>query len=47
MTCTGDELADAPRRGRARVGRRFHGTDVAAHHHRDVAGADVFLADQR
>ena len=41
-----DELADAPRRGRAGVGRGLDRADVAAHQHGDVAGADVFLADQ-
>ena len=30
----GDELADAPRRGRARVGGRLHRAHVAAHHAR-------------
>ena len=43
----GHKLADAPRRGGARIGRRFDGAHIAAHHHGDVAGADVFLADQR
>ena len=41
-----DQLADAPRGGGAGVGRGLHRADVAAHHHRDVARADVFLADQ-
>ena len=41
-----DQLADAPRRRGAGIGRGLHRADVAAHHHRDVAGADVFLADE-
>ena len=41
-----DQLADAPRGGRAGVGGGLHRSDVAAHHHGDVARADVFLADQ-
>ena len=40
------QLADPPGRRRAGIGGRLHGADVAAHHDRDVAGADVFLADQ-
>ena len=42
-----DQLADAARGGGAGVGRGLHRADVAAHQHGDVAGADVFLADQR
>ena len=42
-----DELADAPRGRGASIGRRLHRADIAAHEHRDVARADVFLADER
>ena len=38
-----DQLADTSRRGGARIGGGLHGADVAAHHDRDVPGADVFL----
>ena len=41
-----DELADAAGRGGAGVGGGLYRAHVAAHHHGDVAGADVFLADQ-
>jgi hypothetical protein len=41
-----NQLADAPRGGGARVGRGLDRADVAAHEHGDVAGADVFLADE-
>ena len=41
------ELADAPRRRGAGVGRGFHGRDVAAHDRGHVAGADLLPADQR
>ena len=41
-----DQLADAPRGRGAGIGRGLHRADVAAHHDGDVAGADVFLADQ-
>ena len=42
----GDELADAAGGGRARIGRGLDRADVAAREHGDVAGADVFLADE-
>ena len=42
----GDQLADAPRGGRAGIGRGLDRADVAAREHRDVAGADVLLADE-
>ena len=42
-----DELADAPGSRRARIGRGLDRADVAADQHGDVAGADVFRADQR
>ena len=42
-----DQLAHPPRGGGPGVGRRLHRADVAPHHHRDVAGADVLLADER
>ena len=41
-----DELADAARGGGAGVRGGLDGADVAANHHGDVSGADVFLADQ-
>src|SRR5215204_4916495 len=41
-----DEFAHAPRRGRARVGRRLDRADVAADEDRHVAGADVLLTDE-
>ena len=41
------ELADAPRRRGAGVGRRLHRRDVAAHDRGHVAGADLLPADQR
>src|SRR5476651_259401 len=41
-----DELAYAARGGGARVGGGFHRAHIATAHDRDVAGADVFLADQ-
>ena len=46
MTWTEIELADAARGGGAGVGGGLDGADVAADHDGDVAGADVFLADQ-
>jgi len=41
------ELADSPRGRSAGVRRGLDRADVAAHHHRHVAGTDVFLADER
>ena len=41
-----DELAYAPRRRRARVGRRLDRADITADEYGDVAGADVFLPDE-
>src|SRR5919199_389181 len=41
-----DQLAHAPRRGRARVRGRLDRAHVAAHEDGDVAGADVLLADE-
>src|SRR5688572_3210819 len=43
----GDELPDAPRRGRAGVGRRLDRRDIAADDCRYVAGPDLLPADQR
>ena len=42
----GDEFADAAGRGGTGVGRGLDRADVAAREHRDVAGADVLLADE-
>ncbi len=42
----GDQLADSTGSGGAGVGRRLDGADIAAHQHRDVAGANVFGPDQ-
>ena len=42
-----DQLADAAGRGGAGVGGRLHGADIAAHQHRYIPRADVFLADER
>jgi hypothetical protein len=39
--------ADAPRGAPRRIGGGLHGPDVAANHHRHVARADEFLADER
>ena len=41
-----DQLADAARGGGPGIGGGLDGADVAADHDGDVAGADVFLADQ-
>ena len=41
-----DELADAAGRGRACVGGRFHGSDVAAHDGGDQPGIDLLPADE-
>jgi hypothetical protein len=41
-----DELADAAGRGGAGIGGRLYGADIAAHQHRYVPSADVFLADE-
>ena len=40
------QLSDAPRRRGTGVSGGLHRTDVAAHHHGDIAGADVLLADE-
>ena len=42
----GNEFADAARGGCAGIRRGFYRAYVTAHHHRDVARADIFLADQ-
>jgi len=41
------EFADPTRGRRACVGGGLHRADIAANHHRDVAGADVLFSDQR
>ena len=41
-----DQLADTSRGGSAGIGRRLHGSDIAADKDRDVSGADVLLTDQ-
>jgi hypothetical protein len=40
-----DQLTNSPRRSRARVSRRFHRTNVAAHKDRHIAGADILLPE--
>src|SRR5262249_737574 len=42
----GHELTDATRPGGPGLCRRFPRADVAAYHHRHIAGADVLLAHQ-
>src|SRR5687768_16817525 len=42
----GDELANTARRGSARIGRCFHGGDVAADDGSHVASADLLPPDE-
>src|SRR5260221_14162539 len=39
-----DQFSDTLRRSGSGVGRSLHGSDVPAHHHRDVAATDDFFS---